>query len=241
MEIHKESQSTAKESLKALYNVVYHIPGWLKTLETVGYGPTAITFLEKLDEKYLTWIKKAETDYKEKAFDRSSERFIFIDDIRKEHGQKFLDARKLEFLNSRIKHLEKRLQFCEERDERLRKRDMPWWLRSAAKDISGWEKIEIDLQRALIERTILLNPALGGSRKTPDQIGKALRVPFKVLIKLKGNFALCPFHEETQPSFYVKKGFGYCFGCQKSWDTISFIMETKSLSFRQAVELLLKF
>jgi DNA primase len=50
--------------------------------------------------------------------------------------------------------------------------------------------------------------------------------------------ANCPFHEERTPSFYVvpDKGFYKCFGCQKSGDVFSFIMEQQGLDFVEAVK-----
>ncbi|MEJ2502650.1 MAG: DNA primase, partial [Gemmatimonadota bacterium] len=50
--------------------------------------------------------------------------------------------------------------------------------------------------------------------------------------------ALCPFHNEKTPSFYVvpAKGFYKCFGCGASGDVFSFLMEHVGLSFNEAVE-----
>jgi DNA primase catalytic core len=49
---------------------------------------------------------------------------------------------------------------------------------------------------------------------------------------------LCPFHNEKTPSFNVveDKGFFHCFGCGAHGDAIGFLMQTESLSFREAVE-----
>lgn len=49
---------------------------------------------------------------------------------------------------------------------------------------------------------------------------------------------LCPFHGEKSPSFSVsaEKGFFHCFGCGKSGDAITFVMETDHLDFAAAVE-----
>lgn len=49
---------------------------------------------------------------------------------------------------------------------------------------------------------------------------------------------LCPFHGEKSPSFSVSadKGFYHCFGCGKSGDAISFLMEQEHLDFVGAVE-----
>ncbi len=50
--------------------------------------------------------------------------------------------------------------------------------------------------------------------------------------------ALCPFHNEKTPSFYVvpAKGFYKCFGCGESGDVFGFLMEHLGLSFNEAVE-----
>ncbi|MBI4995065.1 hypothetical protein HZC21_05520 [Candidatus Peregrinibacteria bacterium] len=43
--------------------------------------------------------------------------------------------------------------------------------------------------------------------------------------------ALCPFHKERTPSFYVspEKQLAYCFGCHKGGDQFKFIQEIEGL------------
>ena len=56
-----------------------------------------------------------------------------------------------------------------------------------------------------------------------------------------GNYwGRCPFHHEKTASFSVNPNgqFFYCFGCHKSGDVISFIMEIESLDFNDAVKFL---
>ncbi len=50
----------------------------------------------------------------------------------------------------------------------------------------------------------------------------------------------CPFHEEKTPSFSVsqEKGVYHCFGCGKSGNMFTFIMDTESVTFFDAVKLL---
>jgi len=50
--------------------------------------------------------------------------------------------------------------------------------------------------------------------------------------------ALCPFHQETHPSFTVYKDSYYCFGCGEYGDVINFIMKIENLSFKGAVNFL---
>jgi DNA primase len=49
--------------------------------------------------------------------------------------------------------------------------------------------------------------------------------------------ALCPFHSEKYPSFYVnpEKGIYYCFGCKKGGNAITFLMEYEKMDFPDAV------
>ncbi len=49
--------------------------------------------------------------------------------------------------------------------------------------------------------------------------------------------ALCPFHPEKTPSFYVspQKNIWKCFGCGKSGNAITFVMEYEGISFSDAL------
>jgi DNA primase len=51
---------------------------------------------------------------------------------------------------------------------------------------------------------------------------------------------LCPFHNEKTPSFvvYPENQHYHCFGCGKSGDAFTFIMDTENLDFRDALKLL---
>ena len=51
---------------------------------------------------------------------------------------------------------------------------------------------------------------------------------------------LCPFHREKTPSFFVSDDTGSfnCFGCGKSGDIFTFVMETKGMTFVEALRYL---
>ena len=56
------------------------------------------------------------------------------------------------------------------------------------------------------------------------------------------NKALCPFHQEKTPSFYVypKTQSFYCFGCGIGGDVFTFVQEINKITFSDAVCLLAK-
>lgn len=49
---------------------------------------------------------------------------------------------------------------------------------------------------------------------------------------------LCPFHAEKSPSFYVFDDHYHCFGCHAHGDAISFVRQTKELSFIESLRFL---
>ena len=59
------------------------------------------------------------------------------------------------------------------------------------------------------------------------------------LEKTGANFrALCPFHQEKTPSFFVSPGRGgyYCFGCGAKGDIFNFVQEFEGLDFFGALK-----
>lgn len=51
----------------------------------------------------------------------------------------------------------------------------------------------------------------------------------------RAGFAPCPFHTERTPSFSIKNGFGYCYGCGWHGDTIDLVKGLCGLDFRAAI------
>lgn len=54
--------------------------------------------------------------------------------------------------------------------------------------------------------------------------------------------ALCPFHHESSPSFFIDENLGRykCFGCGESGDVFNFLQKYENLTFYESLELLAK-
>lgn len=75
---------------------------------------------------------------------------------------------------------------------------------------------------------------------TDDMIREAKEFPITNLLEVTKEFALCPFHTDKKPSFYVKNNYGHCFSCGENADTIKIVMQIKNMDFKSAVNFLVR-
>ena len=85
------------------------------------------------------------------------------------------------------------------------------------------------------------------SKETIEQVKSAsslvdvaARLGLKLVKKGKGYKALCPFHEDKNPSLSINdnKGVFHCFGCGEKGDVIAFVQKMQGVGFQEAVQYL---
>ena len=76
----------------------------------------------------------------------------------------------------------------------------------------------------------------GNSKITPEQVIQARDFPISELIEVIRNKALCPFHDDHNPSMGIKNNRYHCFACGEKGDVIEFVMKRECLNFVEAVK-----
>lgn len=76
----------------------------------------------------------------------------------------------------------------------------------------------------------------GGVSKQQIEMARQRDIEDFIEPRPKKHFSICPFHSEQKPSFYTKRGWGFCFGCGWKGDVIKFLMERDGLTFIEAVK-----
>jgi len=133
---------------------------------------------------------------------------------------------------------------CEvyERYQKSTKKGESYFCRLSILIASESEKKEAKLQKLIKQYRFLLLNQKNIQRKdsiTDEMIEQAKNHPIENLIEVnRYGYALCPFHADKHPSFYIKKNFGYCFSCCAHADSISLFMKLNGVDFVTAVQAL---
>ena len=144
----------------------------------------------------------------------------------KEFSQGYRDSLRKEYLCDLIEPLEKEYYDCcvalASRDD-----DLTYW---SEKYISVlWERLN-----SLQAKERVVTQHLEGIDRTA--IENALRYPIDRLIKVSRGMALCPFHNDRNPSMDVRKNFYYCYTCQAHGSVIDLVMKRDGKTFKEAVQ-----
>ena len=151
-------------------------------------------------------------------------------------SERYAIMRRLAFLQPNIKHLEREIWGARRRIERSRDPLIKALTESFIRDQ------EKDLRPLKREATALLNHVNGKDTVqvpggiTTEMIDQARQYAITNIIDFpKGRHRCCPFHEDSNPSMALYDNHVHCFVCNRSWDSISAVMELDGVSFREAV------
>lgn len=145
---------------------------------------------------------------------------------------------RLRYLNERLCELNSELQEIYRDYQRATRDDSPYIERALiAYPIPHLEKESKTLEREV--NFIVKDSRETNGKITSEMIERAKEFPIENLIEVnRGKVALCPFHDDHNPSMSIKNNRFYCFGCSQKGDVIEFVMRRDGFSFREAVKFL---
>ena len=138
--------------------------------------------------------------------------------------------------NSRIEYLQNRVDFLEMKEEGLKS----CFAREELVDFINSELESILKEKRLLKFELdkLNNPCNNGDIDE-SMIERAREYPIENLIEVnERGFAICPFHNDKNPSAYCKNNFLHCFSCGKSADIIKLYQHLYNCNFIEAVKCL---
>lgn len=201
-----------ERKLDELYNRVSPHLGWLSyLLEAKAISPQ--------EEAYLVWRDNCDTETKRRLS-------LWTEQVELSGGIAMVNAETSEERFSAICDVIIRLE--------QKVLELPSTIAEAYRQFFSYRKF--------INMRAILRLKLDPPYSIPEhQIQKAREYRLDDLLanKLKRRFMVCPIHPEKHASFFVTS-FGYCFGCQRSWDAISWLQEFEGMSFQQTIEFLSK-
>lgn len=160
-----------------------------------------------------------------------------IDELRDAVDQEWAKKRRTAFLKASMAEIiEMLFQLLEDHGSYLHRKQTIAALLTHA-DIRKKVKEVLRLQLEIFD--LRGGDASPGIRISEEDIRRAREFPFTELIEVKRGMAICPFHEDHDPSFHIKNNRGFCFGCGWRGDTIAFVMARDAKTFTAAVRSLL--
>ncbi len=194
--------------------------------------------LEEDFEQELKIVKDCEKEWNEsKPVNRRIREFK--EEMELELGKDKIKEMRLDYLKPLVHKLREKLVKIEKEYLEDASRNIPFFWRRAVYEVKGANRLRSQINKFQGEIYYLENEnSFKNKEITFREIEIAKDYPFGNLIETKNNFAICPFHLEKKPSFWIKNNRGHCFGCGADMDTIEFVMRTQSKSFIEAVKFL---
>ena len=209
-----------------LWAMYRRLPGWLWICQAIGVDEDGLKALEAIDEAWIEFESESRLDREE----ISSKIREMIDEAPEDWAR----ARRTESLKNRMVKVNLEIETIDEQYSDAVLNDEPYESRAVLSyPLDKWEKVKTRTERELkaLEHGGQVNHFV-------DRVPQAKERQFSEFLELKNGKALCPFHEDRNPSFSVKDEHGHCFACGWHGSIIDFIMGLKGLSFQEALEFL---
>jgi hypothetical protein len=209
------------------------------------YGILNISDEEFNQLEELDWIDVLNTS-KEQDYYQSTIMPIVKKGIQEfiEENKEFANERRINYLETSIKTIEKELFDYENDMIDFKKKGYSILTRVFLQAII-WGNTYIKQRKLMLERfrkeLKWLKSDITTNKITKEQIERAEKYPFNQLVQLnRRGFMKCFAHNEKTPSmsWNKKNNTLHCFGCGRTWNTISYIMETQNKTFKESVLLL---
>jgi transcription elongation factor Elf1 len=214
--------------------------GYQHLLYLLGVPKEQLDEMVRLDVEELEVISKEEKYYNEVMKPQGSiSRAEWM-----EEEKEFLKESRIEFLTNEIKKYE---AFFDSYEEARKGYDRKGYnlVMKVFLDETIWKGSKIDIQQKYLKRLKSeldfrkQDGIIGEGGVTVEQVEQARRYPFEQLIEFdRRGFVKCFYHNERTASMSLDKKTNmiHCFGCDKSADTIQYIMDKNQKSFIEAVK-----
>ena len=202
--------------------------GWAGVLSLLGFTDEEINECEKADEEAMEAAREREKHY----FENLPNVKNAITEFKKGFPDEWKNERRVEFLKQRSEEYEQKLVEAQKSYATQFKNDSPYWIRQMSQE----KIIRIVNHLKSLKSELRYRQSGKGNGITPDMIIRAKEYPLENLVEANHQKALCPFHDDKNPSMWIKKNFYYCFSCSANGDVIDFVMRRDGLSFQEAVK-----
>jgi hypothetical protein len=209
-----------------LYKLIKDIPRWYYVLDNV-YNEKVANKMCELANYYEKIFVETEKDYYEsETIKVKKEIKKWVDEYTKENYEWAFERRN-EFLSGDIKNKNDEisdilLSCAETKDDTL--------------DL--FIENEIDNRKKIINKYKgELKHKWDNGKITDEMIENARNYPIEQIIEVnEKGFAICPFHDDKNPSAFCKNNYLHCFSCGENADVIKLYMHLNNTNFIQSVK-----
>jgi len=213
--------------LVTLWAMYREIPGWLWICKAIGADEKGLRQLEEMDNDYIHFHRKDQEEYEKEVNTR-------FQDLISETPKEYRNDRRKEYLTSLITELPRKIETIHKDYEESLRNDETYDNRA----VLAYGKERLEKVKSRYEAELRALKGNGDTTHFENKLLLAKQRKFSEFLEIKKGKALCPFHDDHDPSFSVNGNRAYCFGCGWRGDVVDFVIALKGFSFKEALEFL---